>query len=304
MADVFLSYSSQDRAMAAHVQAALEAAGVTVFWDQETPVGQDWNRWIGQKLADSKVCVVLWSAVSVASRNVVHEATIAAERGNLIPAVITPLKPEQFPMGTYTVQAADLSDFRGQAGHPGMARLIAAVRERLGRPAPTPAPQASADASGKKTLTLILAAVAGLAVAGAVLIGGSQLIMQNAPQPQAESVAEEPPADAPAEASGISAGAEVETLMNLEGRWNWDGLACEKGPKVTLDNGNLIFETPDSRFVHEVGEVTRDGVVNTIVVEPAEFKGDVYTLQRSGDELTVTLVKEPPEVNIWTRCGE
>ena len=109
MADVFLSYSSQDRAMAAHIQAALEAAGLTVFWDQETPVGQDWNRWIGQKLAESRVCVVLWSAASVASRNVVHEATIAHGRGALIPAVIEALRPEQFPMGFYTVQGADLT---------------------------------------------------------------------------------------------------------------------------------------------------------------------------------------------------
>jgi len=304
MADVFLSYSSQDRAMAAHVQAALEAAGVSVFWDQETPVGQDWNTWIGQKLADSKVCVVLWSAVSVASRNVVHEATIAAERGALIPAVIAPLKPEQFPMGFYTVQAADLTSFRGQAGHEGMARLIAAVHERLGRPAAEAQPGTAKAKSGPPALLV------GFAIGGVALIGAAYGVIQMQPR-QADSQSQQPELPAtttleapPTPASGISVGAELEFLMALEGRWNWQGLACDKGPKVTLDNGDLIFTTPDTRFVHEVGEVTREGVVNTIVKEPAAFEGDVYTLSRSGDALTVTLLKTPPEVNVWTRCGD
>lgn len=301
MADVFLSYSSQDRAAAAQIQAAFQAAGLSVFWDQETPVGQDWNRWIGQKLANSKVCVVLWSTVSVASRNVVHEATIAAERGVLIPAVISPLKPEQFPMGFYTVQGADLTDYRGQAGHPGMAKLIAGVRDALGRPAPATPAIPSATPSGKTSLTIIVSALLGLVVGGAALIGGSQWIMQNFAPPQAGVEEAAAAVDAPAADQLDPASAAVAAL---EGRWNWEGLACEQGPHITREGDTLVFETPDSRFVHEVGEIGADDLVNTIVLAPAEFMGDAYTLQRSGDQLTVTLVQETPEVNVWTRCGE
>jgi hypothetical protein len=77
MADVFLSYSSKDRAAAQRVQEALSARGIDVFWDQATPPGQDWDTWIRSKLANSKLAIVLWSRESVKSDNVRHEALVA-----------------------------------------------------------------------------------------------------------------------------------------------------------------------------------------------------------------------------------
>ena len=59
MPDVFLSYSSKDRAAAQRVQQTLEACGIDVFWDQETPPGQDWDTWIRGKLTACKLAVSL-----------------------------------------------------------------------------------------------------------------------------------------------------------------------------------------------------------------------------------------------------
>src|ERR1043166_9649863 len=119
MADVFLSYSSKDRAMAALVERALTSAGYGGLWDQETPVATDWNTWIGGKLRDARVAIVLWSKTSVASDNVVHEAPIAKSLPNLIPAVIETLNADDFPLGLYTLQGADLRGYRS-GDHPGM----------------------------------------------------------------------------------------------------------------------------------------------------------------------------------------
>jgi hypothetical protein len=143
MADVFLSYSSKDRAAAQKVQEALAARGIDVFWDQATPPGQDWDTWIRTKLANCKVAVVLWSRESVKSDNVRHEALVARKAKKLLPAMIDPIAAEDLPMGLYVVQATGLTDWR----NPGMARLVAEVEARVGRPAASAAPRAASTAA-------------------------------------------------------------------------------------------------------------------------------------------------------------
>src|ERR1700749_3020949 len=112
MADVFLSYSSTDRPAAERGEKALTAAGVDVFWDQEVPVGQDWDTWLRSKLQGARVAVVLWSKASIASPNVRHEAMIARDAKKLVPTMIEALTPEDFPMGLYLLQTVALQDWR------------------------------------------------------------------------------------------------------------------------------------------------------------------------------------------------
>ncbi len=140
MADIFLSYSHFDRSKAREVVAALEEAGYSVFWDQATPSGSDWNTWIRDQLTQARLCVTLWSKTSVNSRNVIHESTIALEEGKFLPVMINNLRAEQFPMGFYTTQAVDS---RGRSAT-SLARILNAVRARLpgdsgGVPPETPA---------------------------------------------------------------------------------------------------------------------------------------------------------------------
>ena len=67
MADIFFSYSSQDRERVRRVHDVLENIGFEIFWDQKNPVGTDWDSWIRKNLAQSKCAVVFWSAASAAS---------------------------------------------------------------------------------------------------------------------------------------------------------------------------------------------------------------------------------------------
>lgn len=132
MADIFLSYSSNDRAVAAKVQSALSASGYSVFWDQETPAGVDWDSWIRQRLSASKMVVVLWSKTAAGSPNVRHEAIVARDSGKLVPVLIENMQPGDFPMGLYLVQAISLVGWRGEAEAGAMQRLLAEAGARVG----------------------------------------------------------------------------------------------------------------------------------------------------------------------------
>lgn len=124
MIDVFLSYSSGDIEPAGRLVRALESAGLTVFWDQATPPGVDWDTWIRGKLSDSRSVVVLWSKASVASANVRHEAIIARDQGKLIPVLLEAVDPRDFPMGLYLVQALKLHDWNGDTSSEAFLRLL------------------------------------------------------------------------------------------------------------------------------------------------------------------------------------
>jgi hypothetical protein len=117
MTDIFFSYSSADRERVRPVRDALAEQGFEVFWDQQVPTGIDWDNWIRQHLTKSKCVMAFWSATSVSSDNVRHEATVAKQKGKLISVLLEPLTAEQFPMGLYAQQAANLSGWSGDSGH-------------------------------------------------------------------------------------------------------------------------------------------------------------------------------------------
>jgi hypothetical protein len=115
--DIFFSYSSADRERVRPIRDALVAQGFEVFWDQQVPAGTDWDTWIRQHLTKSKCAMAFWSATSVSSDNVRHEAMVAKQQGKLISVLLEPLTAEQFPMGLYAQQAANLSGWSGDYSH-------------------------------------------------------------------------------------------------------------------------------------------------------------------------------------------
>src|SRR5262249_24145237 len=117
MTDIFFSYSSVDRERVRPIRDALVAQGFEVFWDQQVPAGMDWDTWIRQHLTKSKCAMAFWSATSVSSDNVRHEAIVAKQQGKLISVLLEPLTAEQFPMGLYAQQAANLSGWSGDCNH-------------------------------------------------------------------------------------------------------------------------------------------------------------------------------------------
>ena len=68
MADVFVSYARNDKALVAPVVAAIEAAGWAVWWDPEVAPGQEFDNLITSELAAAKAVVVVWTPTSVGSR--------------------------------------------------------------------------------------------------------------------------------------------------------------------------------------------------------------------------------------------
>jgi hypothetical protein len=105
MAQVFLSYASQDRQRAMALAEALKGKGWTVFWDRTIPPGKMFDQVIGEALRAARCVVVLWSKASVESRWVREEAEDAAQRDVLIPALIEDVPP---PLGFRRLQAARL----------------------------------------------------------------------------------------------------------------------------------------------------------------------------------------------------
>lgn len=272
MADVFLSYSSADRVKAMQIERALSAAGHTVFWDQETPAGADWDNWIRAKLGEARTVVVLWSKASVASPNVRHEAMIARDAERLIPVLVEPLKPTDFPMGLYLVQAVQLQSWRGDAADPAFQRLVAEIAAKMGRPAPPP--PTPARRSG--------ALLWGAAAAGAALLGVAGFVL--APQFRA---APQTPVD-------------VAAAM-LVGDWRWEGVACGEGPHVTRDGDALIFAMEGTPSYRHAVEAVADGQARTLIVEPEAERGGAYRFSRNGATLHVETLADD-RIDTWEKC--
>ena len=149
LSDVFISYSSKDRAIAERVRDALVDAGYEIFWDQEIPAGKDWDSWIRERLTASKLAIVLWSKASVASPNVRHEAIIARDAGGLLPLMVDELAPTDFPMGLFLVQALKVGrsarEFEAAKG-----KLLGEVRARIGAPGDAAAAPVATAARGSR----------------------------------------------------------------------------------------------------------------------------------------------------------
>ena len=74
MADVFVSYASEDREKAAEVARILEARQLTVWWDRKITLGLSFDEVIERELLACRSAIVIWTAHSVASKWVRREA--------------------------------------------------------------------------------------------------------------------------------------------------------------------------------------------------------------------------------------
>ena len=88
MADIFISYSRNDRDRVRYIANAFEAEGFDVWWDPEIPPGESFSRVIDQQLKESKCIVAVWSNSSIDSNWVQEEADDGMMRNTLIPVMI------------------------------------------------------------------------------------------------------------------------------------------------------------------------------------------------------------------------
>jgi TIR domain len=129
MADIFLSYSTKDREIAARVVTVLSAAGWSVYWDRHIPAGSTWRGELEKAIGSMRCMVVLWSSHSVDSRWVCEEANIGSQRNKLVPVLIELVEP---PLGFREIQAADLCGWDGDADSAAIQPLVSDVRRILG----------------------------------------------------------------------------------------------------------------------------------------------------------------------------
>jgi len=151
VADVFISYVSQDRAIAAHMARGLEASGLSVWWDRHIRGGAEFSLEIELELDAASVVVVLWSAGSRNSQWVRDEAAEARDKGKLIPLRLDEMQP---PLGFRQVQSLAFASWDGDANAAVFANLVNSIGHVLGNPAPPPLPAriAHAEASDRRSV--------------------------------------------------------------------------------------------------------------------------------------------------------
>lgn len=129
-ATVFLSYARADQKRALPVIAALEQAGIEVWWDGLLEGGVSFLPTTEAALEGADAVVVLWSKTSVESNWVRDEATRGRDRNCLVPLTIDGTQP---PLGFRQFQVIDLSKWRGKENAIEIQRTIRAVEALAGQ---------------------------------------------------------------------------------------------------------------------------------------------------------------------------
>jgi hypothetical protein len=130
LAQVFISYTREDRLWAERLDSALRAQGFSTWWDTSLVAGESWGETIRSELQQAHIVVVLWSRSSWASRWVQAEAHAAFARDAMISALVDDVSlAVPFNVG----QAVDLREF-----DKGIGSLVQGIRKRLEPALPSP----------------------------------------------------------------------------------------------------------------------------------------------------------------------
>ena len=137
--DIFLSYKTEDRARLKPLVIALEAEGLTVWWDARIGGGSHWRDDIQQHLDAAKCVIVAWTKRSVGpgANFFRDEAARAQRRHAYLPVCLDPVDP---PLGFGEIQALTLQGWRGNRSDPRFQALIHAVLEQVSGEKTSPFP--------------------------------------------------------------------------------------------------------------------------------------------------------------------
>jgi TIR domain len=130
MGDIFVSYKREDQAAIEPLVHLLEARGFSVWWDPSIVPGERFASVIRDALSHATCVIVGWSSRSIESFWVQDEASVARDRGILIPISIDGAQP---PLGFRQLQTTNLADWHGQADDPRIEHLLAGIRRIMGK---------------------------------------------------------------------------------------------------------------------------------------------------------------------------
>ena len=120
MADIFISYSKQDRVRALKLAAGLETQGWTT-WHDRTVVADDIRDENLKELHKARVVIALWSAASVGSAHILHEAIAARDANKLVHVKVSGLALQRIPVSLGGRVVLDMDDL------PSIGRAISSV---------------------------------------------------------------------------------------------------------------------------------------------------------------------------------
>jgi len=132
MADVFISYSREDREWVERLATQLQSEGYTVWWDWDLLVGKRYRETIDNELKTCKATIVVWSQHSIQSDFVRDEAEEAQQRNVLVPVLKESVR---LPAGFRQIQTADLSSWTGGGDHVEFRRVLRGIEYLAGPPA-------------------------------------------------------------------------------------------------------------------------------------------------------------------------
>jgi formylglycine-generating enzyme required for sulfatase activity len=152
MADIFISFKTDDTPRVQAIYDGFRARGLTVFWSNDIPIGApNYQAIIAHEILTAPAVVVVWTNASVHSDPVAQECDQAIRDNKLFQIVLDDILPIHMPMGLqYKAQKAIMLGWTGNVNHPEWIKLNSAIDARLGRkpgatPAPTPTPPVAAS---------------------------------------------------------------------------------------------------------------------------------------------------------------
>ncbi|MDX2237756.1 MAG: TIR domain-containing protein [Hyphomonadaceae bacterium] len=184
MADIFISYKSNEREAVRAIADGLRAAGFAVWWDHALIGGDDYSEVIQREIAAAKIVMPIWSKQSVKSQWVRAEADEGA--GKLLPVRIDDVRP---PLPHNKLHTIDLISWTGDEQDPRWRRLIADVGAILGGGALLQDTAGAAPRAPRMQRTVLLGAAATIAL----IIAAAVIVRQTPPAPLENAVA--PPSD-------------------------------------------------------------------------------------------------------------
>lgn len=208
MADVFISYATEDRDRVKALAEALGQAGFSIWWDRKIPLGRAFDQVIEEAIRDAKSVIVVWSAASVASEWVRNEASEGKRRRILVPVFIEPVDA---PLAFRLLSGADLNGWAPDRPHgefdklkERVAEIIAHMPLQTGGPAPVEQPGARAGRGLAGTIKPIPKSWIALGAVALLALGVIGYALYPRPEPRPVGVPHADPVGASKRSGGLS----------------------------------------------------------------------------------------------------